>query len=44
MDNWQFGLTLVIVGMGGTVVTLALFAVLMGLLKKVFPMLPDKTE
>jgi hypothetical protein len=44
MNNWQFGLTMVIVGMGGTVVALALFALLMGLLKKVFPLQPDKTE
>lgn len=37
MDNWTFGFTMIIVGMGGTLVVLALFAVLMVLLKKIFP-------
>jgi len=37
MDNWTFGWTMIIVGMGGTMVTLGLFAILMGFLKKVFP-------
>jgi hypothetical protein len=38
MDNWTFGWTMIFVGMGGTLATLGLFAVLMGLLKKVFPL------
>jgi len=37
MDNWTFGWTMIIVGMGGTMVTLGLFAILMGFLKKIFP-------
>ncbi len=37
MDNWTFGLTLMIVGMGGTMTALAFLAILMELLKKVFP-------
>jgi len=37
MDNWTFGWTMIIVGMGGTMATLGLFAILMGLLKKIFP-------
>lgn len=37
MDNWSFGVTMVVVGMGGTLATLALLSILMGLLKKVFP-------
>ena len=37
MDNWTFGLTMLVVGMGGTLVTLTLLAVIMGLLKKIFP-------
>ena len=37
MDNWTFGFTMIIVGMGGTLAVLALFAVLMVLLKKIFP-------
>jgi hypothetical protein len=37
MDNFSFGLTMLIVGMGGTLVALTLLALLMGLLKKLFP-------
>jgi Na+-transporting methylmalonyl-CoA/oxaloacetate decarboxylase gamma subunit len=37
MNNWEFGFTMIIVGMGGTLAVLALFAVLMVLLKKIFP-------
>jgi hypothetical protein len=37
MDNLSFGLTLLVVGMGGTLVTLGLLALIMGLLKKIFP-------
>jgi hypothetical protein len=38
MDNFSFGLTMIIVGMGGTLVALAFLALLMGLLKKLFPL------
>jgi hypothetical protein len=44
MDNWTFGWTMIIVGMGGTVATLGLFAVLMGFLKIVFPFKEEKTD
>jgi len=37
MDNFSFGLTMLVVGMGGTLVALSLLALLMGLLKKLFP-------
>jgi len=37
MDTLTFGLTLLVVGMGGTLVALATLAVLMELLKKMFP-------
>jgi len=37
MDNWTFGFTLVIVGMGGTLAALGLLAIIMNLLKKIFP-------
>jgi hypothetical protein len=37
MDKWTFGLTMLVVGMGGTIITLMLFSFIMGLLKKVFP-------
>jgi len=37
MDNVTFGVTIIIVGMGGTLLTLGLLSLLMVLLKKVFP-------
>jgi hypothetical protein len=37
MDNWTFGLTMLVVGMGGTLAALGALAVMMGLLKKIFP-------
>jgi len=37
MDNLTFGVTIIIVGMGGTLLTLGLLSLLMVLLKKVFP-------
>jgi len=37
MDNWTFGFTMLIVGMGGTLAALGALAVIMGLLKKLFP-------
>ena len=37
MGNIEFGLTMIVVGMGGTLAVLGLFAVLMSLLKKIFP-------
>jgi hypothetical protein len=37
VDNWSFGVTMIVVGMGGTLATLALLSLLMVLLKRVFP-------
>jgi hypothetical protein len=37
MDNWTFGLSMLIVGMGGTLLTLMIMSALMGILKRVFP-------
>jgi hypothetical protein len=37
MDNFTFGLTLVVVGMGGTLIALGLLAFMISILKKVFP-------
>ncbi len=36
-EQWVFGLTMTIVGMGGTLVSLWLLSVLIGFLKKAFP-------
>jgi Na+/H+ antiporter NhaC len=37
MDNWTFGLTMLVVGMGGTLASLGALAYIMDLLKKIFP-------
>ncbi|MFH0975053.1 MAG: OadG family protein [Spirochaetota bacterium] len=37
MDKWTFGITMLVVGMGGTIATLMLFSIIMFLLKKIFP-------
>ncbi len=37
MDNWTFGVTMLVVGMGGTLLTLWILSLIMGLLKKMFP-------
>ena len=37
LDNWTFGLTMLIVGMGGTLLTLWILSLLMSLLKQIFP-------
>jgi len=41
IDRWSFGLTMMIVGMGGTFVTLWVLSLVIDGLKKVFP-LADK--
>lgn len=37
IDNWTFGVTMVVVGMGGTVLTLWILGLCMSILKKIFP-------
>jgi Na+-transporting methylmalonyl-CoA/oxaloacetate decarboxylase gamma subunit len=37
MDNWTFGITMIVVGMGGTLLTLWILSLLMSVLKKAFP-------
>ncbi len=37
MDKWTFGMTMLVVGMGGTIATLIIFSFIMSALKKVFP-------
>lgn len=44
MDNWTFGFTMLIVGMGGTLVALGVLALIMGLLKKIFPVKEEPTN
>lgn len=37
MDNFTFGMTMIIVGMGGTILTLWIMSLIMSLLTRVFP-------
>jgi len=37
-EKWAFGLTLMIVGMGGTFLTLWILSLVMDTLKKIFPL------
>ena len=38
MDKWTFGLTMMIVGVGGTFLTLGVLSIVMSLLKKAYPL------
>lgn len=44
MDNFTFGVTLMVTGMGGTLLALILLAVLMNVLKLLFPFKKVKDE
>jgi hypothetical protein len=37
MDKWTFGITMLVIGMGGTIATLIIFSLIMAVLKKIFP-------
>jgi hypothetical protein len=37
MDNYSFGITMIVIGMGGTLLTLCIFSLIMSLLKRAFP-------
>ncbi|MBN1102649.1 MAG: OadG family protein [Deltaproteobacteria bacterium] len=37
MDNWTFGVTMMVCGMGGTLLTLWIMSLIMTLLGKLFP-------
>ena len=41
MDKWAFGFTMMIVGVGGTFLTLAILILTINILKKIFPFSPD---
>ena len=41
MDNLSFGLTMTVVGVGGTFLTLWILSLVVDLLKKVFPLKSD---
>lgn len=44
MDNWTFGVTMLVVGMGGTLLTLGIMSVIIELLKKIFPYKKEEEE
>lgn len=44
MDNLTFGITMLICGMGGTILTLWIMSLVMGLLGKLFPEKTVKKE
>ncbi len=44
MDNFTFGLTMLICGMGGTILTLWIMSLVMSLLGRLFPEKPKKEE
>jgi hypothetical protein len=37
MDKFTFGITMLVVGMGGTLLTLGVMSVIMSVLKRIFP-------
>ena len=38
MDKWSFGITMMVVGVGGTFLTLWILSLVIDLLKKIFPL------
>jgi len=44
VDRWTFGWTMLVVGMGGTLLTLAILSIIMGILKKIFPYRKEDEE
>jgi hypothetical protein len=43
MDNWSFGISMTVVGIGGTFLTIAILIISINLVKKIFP-LPEVHE
>jgi Na+-transporting methylmalonyl-CoA/oxaloacetate decarboxylase gamma subunit len=44
MDKWSFGLTLMVVGIGGTFLTLWVLGLATGVLKKLFPLSAEEEK
>jgi hypothetical protein len=44
MDNTTYGLTMALLGMGGTIATLWVISLVMNLMKKLFPRKPDEAS
>jgi hypothetical protein len=43
MDNWTFGWTLALIGMGGTMLVLWILSLLILVIRRVFPHRPEPT-
>ena len=44
MDNFTFGITMLICGMGGTLLTLWIMSLVMALLGRLFPEVPEQKK
>lgn len=44
MDNWTFGITMIVLGMGGTFLSLLILSLVMSVLKKIFPYREEEEE
>ena len=44
MDNFTFGITMLVCGMGGTLVTLGIMSLIMAGMGKLFPFKPEEKE
>lgn len=41
MEKWTFGFTMMIVGVGGTFLTLWVLSVVIGVMKRIFPLVEE---
>ena len=44
MDNWTFGITMIVLGMGGSILSLLILSLVMSVLKKIFPYRKEEAE
>ena len=44
MDKWTFGLTMMIVGVSGTFLTLWILSLLIGVLKRIYPLAAEDAD
>jgi Na+-transporting methylmalonyl-CoA/oxaloacetate decarboxylase gamma subunit len=44
MDKWEFGVTMMVVGIAGTFLTLWILGLVMNLLKKAFPLSEEESK
>ena len=44
MDKWAFGFTMMIVGVGGTFLTLWILSVVIGVMKRIFPLVAEDSN